>query len=470
MTTTTDEMILLQVDPRKLQVNPANVRTKTVDADTKRLAESIAQVGVLVPLTVRTNGTADSFVIVAGERRALAAIQAGVATVPVIVRSDVDDTRAELTAMLIENLHREGLTPADEAKGYEQLAAFGVSIDDIAQLTGRETDRVSMGVAVAKSKVATDIAVKHPLSFDHLVVIAEFDGDKRAVDKLVRSAESDPRYFGHLVQDLRRTADRKVKGKAERERLKAAGVTVVSKAFGYDLSAKNGVRLDYLKDDANNEIKPGVHKKCPGHAAAIGFDGNAVYGCTDPAKYGHKAQRGYSSTSPTPKVDPAKEAAAKLKAEQDADALAASTIVRRQFVRELLGRKTPPKGLLGFVVPLVIQYGEDINPGDLDLVADFTGIKKASIDRSRPYLAFLELTKGANDERLQMVLLCFITAAIESEWAPYLLAPREWESNVVEAKYLQYLDTLGYGLSDIEQRIIASAFPPAKKSKAAKHK
>ncbi len=150
MTITNDTTVrFLEVDPRQLQVNPANVRKKAKGLD--ELAASIAKVGVQVPLTVRTNGSDDSFVIVAGERRALAAVKAGVATVPVIVRSYDDDGKAELTTMLVENLHREGLTAAEEAKGFEQLAAFGLPIVDIATLTGRSLRRVDAGLTVAES-------------------------------------------------------------------------------------------------------------------------------------------------------------------------------------------------------------------------------------------------------------------------------------------------------------------------------
>jgi ParB/RepB/Spo0J family partition protein len=87
--------------------------------DEKRLAEleaSIRQSGVVTALTVRPNG--NGYVLVAGERRLIAAKRAGLSEVPVLIREGSD----ALAAAIAENLIREDLDPVEEAQGLERLA------------------------------------------------------------------------------------------------------------------------------------------------------------------------------------------------------------------------------------------------------------------------------------------------------------------------------------------------------------
>jgi ParB/RepB/Spo0J family partition protein len=97
------------------------------------LAGSIKAHGVLVPVIARpVNG---HFELVAGERRYLAAKQAGVAAINADVRTLTDEQVLEI--QLIENLQREGLHELAEAEGYEQLQGLGHSADDIAAKVGK---------------------------------------------------------------------------------------------------------------------------------------------------------------------------------------------------------------------------------------------------------------------------------------------------------------------------------------------
>lgn len=469
-TETRPTLTLIDVDPATLEANPHNVRTKARDIDD--LAASIAKVGVLVPLVVRSNGNGHH-VIVAGHRRALAAVKAGVGSVPVIVHDYDDEGQAELTAMMVENLHREDLTAADEAKGFEQLAAFGMSIDEIAKLTGRKTERITTGLQVAKSATSSAVAAKYDLNLEQAAAIAEFDGDRDVVKELTFAAQKAPEKFEHVAQRARQERERLAKVAAQRSKLEAAKVIVLpaGKRFGYDVSAKAGVYLSRLADAKGKHLTVANHKTCPGHAAEISTYGDSVeYGCADPKTHGHKDRyatprsKGAPAAPKKTAADKEREAAAKAKAEQDAKALEASTVVRRKFVRDLLARKTPPKGLLGFVVPVLLEH--EMYP-DGAVVVELTGVKSS---KQRPDVngLLLELVRGASEARLQVVLLAFVACSLESDWQPYLLAPASWQSNTAEAKYLQFLVVCGYGLSDVEQRIVDVAFPPAKPARAKK--
>jgi ParB/RepB/Spo0J family partition protein len=140
----------------RIRVDPINPRTHiAVDDD---FVASIAA-GILEPLIVRVDpakpqlidneGPVD-FLLVAGHRRHLAAVQAGLDTVPVVVRHDLANDRAALVAMIVENGQRENLPPLDEARGIEQLVKFGMSQREAAKAIGREQGTVSKRLSLLK--------------------------------------------------------------------------------------------------------------------------------------------------------------------------------------------------------------------------------------------------------------------------------------------------------------------------------
>lgn len=124
----------------KIVRNPAQPRTQ-FDPDTiKELASSIRERGVLQPVLLRPSG--GSFQIVAGERRYLAAREAGLETIPSIVRQFTD--REALLIAIIENVQRENLNPMDEARAYYRLAMeYGLPHEEIGQRVGRDRSTVS---------------------------------------------------------------------------------------------------------------------------------------------------------------------------------------------------------------------------------------------------------------------------------------------------------------------------------------
>ena len=99
------------------------------------LTASVREVGVIQPVLVRPSGDG-SFELIAGERRWRVAKRAGLATIPALVR-DADELAAVEQA-LVENLHREDLSPLEEAGAYQQLIEdFGLTHDELATRVGR---------------------------------------------------------------------------------------------------------------------------------------------------------------------------------------------------------------------------------------------------------------------------------------------------------------------------------------------
>ena len=89
--------------------NPRQPRSNFDPGEMNELAESIHEHGVLQPLIVSYDDPTGNYVLIAGERRWLAARQAGLEDVPAIVREASDQERLELA--LIENLQRSDLAP-----------------------------------------------------------------------------------------------------------------------------------------------------------------------------------------------------------------------------------------------------------------------------------------------------------------------------------------------------------------------
>jgi ParB family chromosome partitioning protein len=105
------------------------------------LSASIRAVGVLQPILVRQTGD-ESFELIAGERRWRAAKRAGLQTIPAIVRPVEDGDSLEQA--LVENLHREDLSPLEEAAAYQRLMEeFSMTQDQVATRVGRSRSSVA---------------------------------------------------------------------------------------------------------------------------------------------------------------------------------------------------------------------------------------------------------------------------------------------------------------------------------------
>ncbi|CAO3355903.1 ParB/RepB/Spo0J family partition protein [Azospirillum sp. 11R-A] len=118
-------------------------RRKFDDEAIQGLVESIRDKGILQPLLVRRDAEdANSYELIAGERRWRAAQIAGLHEVPVIIR-DLSDREA-LEIALIENIQRQDLTPLEEAEGYRRLMEeFEHTQEDLARAVGKSRSHVA---------------------------------------------------------------------------------------------------------------------------------------------------------------------------------------------------------------------------------------------------------------------------------------------------------------------------------------
>lgn len=124
-----------------ISVNPYQPRDVFNEEALNSLSLSIRELGVLQPVLVRRK-TADTFELIAGERRWRAAKRAGLENIPSIVR-DVEDLTA-LEHALVENLHRQDLGPLEEAAAYQQLIEdFQLNQELVAKRVGKSRSTIT---------------------------------------------------------------------------------------------------------------------------------------------------------------------------------------------------------------------------------------------------------------------------------------------------------------------------------------
>jgi ParB family chromosome partitioning protein len=131
----------------RLEPNPQQPRVDL--GDLEELVASIREKGVLEPLLVRPSQVGGRYMIISGERRYRAALEAGLREAPCI-EMDVDD-RAVAEIALIENLQRKDLTPYEEAEGLLALVErFGYTHEDIAHKIGKSRSSVTESLSIAE--------------------------------------------------------------------------------------------------------------------------------------------------------------------------------------------------------------------------------------------------------------------------------------------------------------------------------
>ena len=133
--------------------NPRQPRQVFDEDDITELAASIKEVGLLQPIVVRRvddeEGRAESYELVMGERRLRAAKEAGLKTIPAVVRYTEDQDL--LRDALLENLHRVQLNPLEEAAAYQQLLDdFSCTHAELSKRIARSRSQISNTLRLMK--------------------------------------------------------------------------------------------------------------------------------------------------------------------------------------------------------------------------------------------------------------------------------------------------------------------------------
>lgn len=204
-----------------IKPNPRQPRRSFDDEALDELAASIAEVGLLQPVVVRSHG-GGRYELVMGERRWRASMRAGLRSIPAIVRETPDDEM--LRDALLENLHRQQLDPLEEAAAYQQLLDdFGATHEQLAQKVGRSRPHISntlrllnLPPAVQKRVAAGVISAGHarallslddPMAQERLAQRIVAEGlSVRAVEEIVAVGDDTPARQGRKPPAIRPVA------------------------------------------------------------------------------------------------------------------------------------------------------------------------------------------------------------------------------------------------------------------------
>ncbi len=221
--------------------NPMQPRRSFVQAELEELAASIAENGLLQPVVVRAAAGADSYELIAGERRLRAVGILGWDEVPVIVRDASD--RTLLVLALVENLQREALNPLEEAEGYASLGEqFDMKQADIAAAVGKDRSTVANLLRLLKLPVSVRRLVERGrLSAGHARALLAVDDPVRVVELGEQAAKE-----GWSVREVERRVNSTSRKK--RKRKKIATSDPIVKAFESQLRDHFSTRVTIRKE------------------------------------------------------------------------------------------------------------------------------------------------------------------------------------------------------------------------------
>ena len=222
---TEPELVHLPVET--IHPNPRQPRRRFDAEATSALADSIKAQGIVQPVLVRTRA-AGGFELIAGERRWRAAQQAGVPTIPALVRET--DDRDTLLLGLVENVAREQLSPIEEARAYAVLIdEFDLTLGEIAERVGHSKPAVSNRIRLLElPEDVLGMVERGELTEGHaraVLAVPDNEGRKYLAREIVskgltvRAAERAARWAGAKRKPRREPARRVDPALAERVRV-----------------------------------------------------------------------------------------------------------------------------------------------------------------------------------------------------------------------------------------------------------
>ena len=183
----------------KIIPNPTQPRTQFDDEALAELAESIKQLGVIQPITVKKSG--EEYIIISGERRWRAAQMVGVEFLPAYIR-DVDDENLHAMA-LVENIQRQDLNAIEIALGMQRLIEeCGLTQEAMADKVGKKRSTVSNYMRLLNLPDEVQLALKEGLiSMGHAKAIAGVAAEQQvaALKRCIKKSLS-----GRLMEELAR--------------------------------------------------------------------------------------------------------------------------------------------------------------------------------------------------------------------------------------------------------------------------
>lgn len=477
-TTTTDPSTLVEMNPADLIVG-ANVR---LDARLdKRFIASIRERGVIEPIIAQHDEDGRT-VVIAGQRRTLAAVEAGLPTVPVVITK----TRAEVDRIIdqmAENDHRAGITPAERVAAVEQLSLLGLTAAQVAKRTATKREDVTAALTVAASTKAKDVVSTHPaLTLEQAAALADLEDDPESVETVMEAIKTG-KGVDFALKRATQDRDERRETRELTEQAEAQGLRVVELSW----MNESTLALNRLRDQDGNPLDPDAHASCPGHAVTIQGRWITVGGCAencdhdeddedgpqdcegcahaedtenvwvrslapvcvDWVKHGHRTPYGGTPQVKAADMSEAERAAAKA---QRAEVIrlnkdwTTAEAVRLAWLTKFATRKTLPRDAGTFLAHMIASDANTLAHHKVpSTAAKVLGIQAHEWNVRG---GISQLIEKANDKRAAVLALAVALAACEAR-----TDRNDWRNNVnTTGRYLRALQSWGYELSEVEQR------------------
>ena len=170
-----------EIEIKKIVANPNQPRQDFNEEALQELADSIKELGVIQPITLRKKDDG-TYQIIAGERRYRASQLAGKTTIPAyILKADDEDT---MEMALIENIQREDLNPLEIALAYQQLIEqHNLSQEQLSKRVGKGRATIANFLRLLKLPAAIQVALKEKrIDMGHAKALLSLDSHSDQLD------------------------------------------------------------------------------------------------------------------------------------------------------------------------------------------------------------------------------------------------------------------------------------------------
>ena len=150
---------LSEVRMDDIRPNPNQPRREFDDDSLQELANSIRQIGLVQPITLRDMGDG-TYVIIAGERRWRACQRVGLTSIPAYIRTVDDENMMEMA--LVENIQREDLTAIEVALAYQSLIEqYSLTQDQLSEKVGKNRATIANYLRLLKLPASVQVALRN---------------------------------------------------------------------------------------------------------------------------------------------------------------------------------------------------------------------------------------------------------------------------------------------------------------------
>ena len=192
----------------QIEANPNQPRRDFDATALQELANSISQLGIVQPITLRKVAD-DRYQIIAGERRWRASQLAGLTTIPAYIKTVDDDNVMEMA--LVENIQRENLNSIEIALAYQQLLEKGgMTQDKVSERVGKSRSAVTNYLRLLKLPAQVQMALqKKEIDMGHARALLALDSPSMQIRlfKEIQKNGYSVRKVEELVQQLKNGED-----------------------------------------------------------------------------------------------------------------------------------------------------------------------------------------------------------------------------------------------------------------------